>query len=352
MRKLLLITIAIIALIGIVSGSAQAQNVFRTTTPSVIAYYESLPADYHQNSDKYPVVIFLHGIGERGPNTTNKDILDDYIYKVAKLGPPMHVKNGTKFPFILISPQLKSNYGTWPSGYVMEVINHVKRQLRIDEKRIYLTGLSLGGGGVWVAAQDQAQVFAAIAPVCGGYNSTSKAINLAKENLPVWGFHGDADDIVHMSKTINMVNAINNSTPKPSPLAKVTIYPGVKHAAWSPAYKTDHSIHTPNVYEWLLSFTNTKNAGNLIPTAKAGADIARALSAGTTITLLGSGADTDGTISSYQWCKLSGPSASLSATTTKDLKVTGLTKGTYTFALCVKDNAGNTDTDYVKLVIY
>jgi dienelactone hydrolase len=351
MEKLKLIVFYSLMLVALSLSKASAQQVFKTTTSSVIGYYEYLPTNYNSNSDKYPVVIFLHGIGERGPNTKDINTLKSSITSVAKNAIPKLVKNGTQFPFILISPQLKNNHGTWPSSYVMEVINHVKTYLRIDEKRIYLTGLSLGGGGVWVAAQDNATVFAAIAPVCGGYNTVSKAINLAKENLPVWAFHGDKDNVVNMSKTINMVNAINKCTPKPSPLAKVTIYPGVSHNSWDKAYRNDHSLHNPNVYEWMMSFTNTVTAGNKIPTAKAGTDQTKSLKTGNTTSIKGSGTDIDGSIASYAWAKMSGPSATLSATTTATLKVSALKKGTYIFQLKVKDNKGNTDSDYVKVTV-
>jgi predicted peptidase len=351
MKKLRLIVVCTALMIVAAFSKGSAQNVFKTTSSSVIAYYESVPADYNSNSNKYPIVIFLHGIGERGPNTTDKNILEDNIYKVAKLGPPMYVKNGTKFPFILISPQLKSNYGSWSSSYVMEVINHVKTYLRVDERRIYITGLSLGGGGTWVTAQDNPKLFAAVVPVCGGYNSPSKAINIAKENLPVWASHGSVDKIVSMSKTVNMVNAINGCTPKPSPLAKLTIYSGVAHNAWSYAYRTDHSLHTPNVYEWMMSFTNTSTAGNKIPLAKAPSDITKSLATGTSISLTGSGTDADGSIATYTWIKVSGPTGTLSGTTTKTLKISSLKKGTYILRLQVKDNSGNTDSDYVKVTV-
>src|SRR5690606_23243071 len=136
----------------------------------------------------------------------------------------------------------------------------VKKTLRIDEDRIYLTGLSLGGGGTWTAAQDYPELFAAIAPVCGSRNSPSKACDLVKNNVPVWAFHGDADTTTPLSRSVNMVNAINDCTPAPSPKAKLSIYPGVKHNAWDMAYDPGHSYHKPNVYEWLLSHKN--NAGN------------------------------------------------------------------------------------------
>jgi dienelactone hydrolase len=334
-------------LLIVFATATHAQQVFKTTQPSTIAYYEYLPQDYNSNSDKYPVMIFLHGIGERGPNTTDVAKLQASIYEVAKLGPPMYVKNGTQFPFILISPQLKDNYGTWPSSYVMEVINHVKTYLRIDERRIYLTGLSLGGGGTWVAAQDYPELFAAIAPVCGGYNSPSKACGIASENVAVWAFHGDIDSTVPMSRSVNMVNAINACTPAPSPLAKMTIYTGVNHNAWSKAYKTDNSVHTPNVYQWITSFTNTVKKGTKVPVANAGSD--KNIAPGS-VALTGSGTDSDGSIASYAWKQISGPNTStLSTSTSASLTISNLVDGTYTFRLTVTDNVGITDSDYVKI---
>lgn len=327
-----------------------AQNVFRTTSKSVIPFYQYVPPDYNNNSNKYPVVIFLHGIGERGPNTTDKNVLDDYIHNVAKLGPPMFVKNGTKFPFILISPQLKNNYGSWPTWYVLEVINYVKTYLRIDEKKIIITGLSLGGYGAWTMIEDYPTLFAAAAPVCGGYNRTSKAPGIAKENLPVWAFHGTKDNVVHYSRTVNMVNAINGSTPKPSPLAKVTLYSDIYHDAWKYAYRTDHTKHNPNMYDWFRNFTNTHNNGNRIPTANANADQTKYYSSTRSTTVYGSASD-DGAIASYRWTKIAGPSATISGVDSKTLFVSNMVKGTYVYRLTVKDHNGNSDSDYVRIIV-
>ena len=352
MTRLKLFVFCCLSFLTISFSETSGQLVFQTTAPSVIAYYEYLPSDYQNNSKKYPVVIFLHGIGERGPNTQDVNILADNIYKVAKLGPPNFVKNGTQFPFILIAPQLKNTYGTWPSWYVLEVINHVKKYLRIDERKIYLTGLSLGGGGAWVAAQDYPELFAALVPVCGGYNSPTKAGNIGGENLPVWASHGDKDVIVPFSKTTRMVTAINACLPAPTPLAKVTIYKGVGHNAWDYAYRTDNSLHTTNVYQWMMKKTNSRNAGNIIPIAKANVDQVKYLSSATTTNIFGSGYDADGTISSYSWTKLSGPDAALSNTSSAVLKVTGLHEGKYVFRLRVTDNSGNSDSDYVQVTVH
>lgn len=324
-----------------------AQQVFKATSKSVIGFYQYLPKDYASNSNKYPVVIFLHGVGERGPNSTNLATLESAIWSVAKNGPAKQVKNGAQFPFILISPQLKNNYGTWPSWYVMEVIDYVKTYLRIDEKRIHITGFSLGGGGVWVAAQDFPKVFASASPICGGYNSPSKAAGIANEDLPVWAFHGDADPTVGVGKTINMVNAINSYNP--SPKAKLTIYPGLKHYIWERSYSPDHTYHNPNLYEWIMAQTNKKTGANLIPTANAGADIAK--SSGTSVTLAGGGTDSDGYIKSYKWRKITGNTATISSPYSKSTTVSGLKAGTYYFCLEATDEDGAKDCDYVRVVI-
>ena len=345
-----LVTLLVIALFFFAVAPVVAQpnslQTFHTTKETVIGYLQYLPKDYASNSSKYPIVIFLHGIGERGANSTSPSTLEASIASVDNLGPPKYARNGTSFPFILISPQLKNVYGNWPVSYVMEVINHVKTYLRVDEKRIHITGLSLGGGGAWTMAQDYADMFASLAPVCGAYNSTSKAVNIANEDLPVWAFHGDVDDVVSLSKSVNMVNAINAYSP--SPRALMTIYPGIKHNAWDRAYMPDHTYHTPNVYEWMMKYTNTINKGNKIPTASAGSDVTQT---GSSLSLTGTGSDSDGSISAYRWTKISGPSATLTNPSSRTVSLSSLTSGTYMFRFTVTDNSGNKDSDYVKVTI-
>lgn len=330
------------------SAPVLAQQTFQTTSETTIGMLQYLPKDYNSNSKKYPLVIFLHGVGERGANSTNKSTLEGTVQLVAKLGPPKHVKDGHNFPFILISPQLKNNNGSWPNWYVLEVINWAKSKLRVDEKQIHITGLSLGGGAAWAMMQDYPKLFASGAPLCAGYNSPGKAPNIAKENIPIWTFHGDADTTVPLSKTTKMVNAVNGSKPTPSPKVKLTVYPGVKHDAWGRAYRPDHSYHKPNVYEWMMSQSNKKNGSNSLPTANAGSD--KTYNGTSKITLSGSGSDSDGSIRSYKWSKISGPSATISSSSSKSTSVS-VTKGTYMFKLTVTDDDGDTDSDYVKVTI-
>ncbi len=252
--------------------NAQNQKA-KITSVSGIHFYEYLPPDYTTSKNDFPVVIFLHGLAERGDTEKSLALIE-------KHGPPKHVKAGYKFPFILISPQLKTKYTDWPVSYIDEVLEYVKTTLKINASRIYLTGLSLGGGGTWMYAQDPVlgKKLAAIAVVCGSRNTPAKAVVLANNNLPVWAFHGDADTKVDFNKTIKMVDAINACTPPPSPLAIKTIYSGITHSSWNNAYRIDNSLHDPNVYEWLLQWKNPhipmgvksklSNQSNLIETPK------------------------------------------------------------------------------------
>jgi len=339
-------------ILSVIASSFCFQVVAQQTsriTPSGIGYLEYLPDDYHSNSNKYPLVVFLHGYREKGASSTDPKLIMRELPRAASVGLPKYVKNGKKYPFILITPQLKRSYGTWPSSYVKNVIDHVRKELRIDEKRIYLTGLSLGGFGVWRTAGDYPQLFAAIAPVCAGGNAMDKASAIARENVAVWGFHGGNDYVVSHTVTTRMVNAINSAPKKPNPLAKVTIFPGMGHVIWDKAYKETE------VLEWLLTFRNGSNSNaeppsNSHPVANAGPDKFITLPANS-VTIHGSGSDKDGEIVSYSWTKASGGPATVRQNDSKTLLVEGLEEGAYLFRLTVRDNDGAAASDNVSVVV-
>lgn len=347
-------TLILSAIISILFFSANAQQVGKVT-PSGIGYLEYLPDGYHSSSADYPVVISLHGIKEKGTSSTNPQQVMRDLPRVANVGLPKYVKQGKKYPFILISPQLKSQYGTWPPSFIIEVLAHVKKTLRVDEKRIYLTGLSLGGFGVWKTAGVYPEVFAAIAPICAGGNSLENANAIAQENVATWGFHGDADKIVSYTVTTRMVNAINAAPRKPNPLAKVTIFPHMGHIIWDKAY------NETNVLSWMLTFRNGSSGGgqpkentgsnedaNKTPVANAGADRTLTLPANS-VTLEGKASDADGKITAYEWAKVSGGSATLGQTSSATLQVADLEQGEYVFRFTVKDDDGAADSDEVKV---
>ena len=328
------------AMLCFASLQAFAQQTAKMTSTG-IGYLEYLPQGYKTNSNNYPVVISLHGIKEKG-NT-----LSD-VGRVANVGLPKYVKYGQNYAFILISPQLKTSMSRWTGDYVMQVINHVRKTLRIDNRRIYLTGLSLGGGGVWSVATAYPSVFAAILPICSGYNATSSANKIASENIATWGFHGDKDYTVNYTVTQKMINAINGCTPKPSPLAKFTIFPGMGHIIWDKVYKETSALN------WLLGFTNGSTSSttvtNAAPTVSAGGDKTITLPTNST-TLQASASDNDGTIKSYTWTKVSGSTLTMSGTTSSKLYLSKMLAGTYTFRITVRDDDGASKYDDVKVTV-
>ena len=330
---------------GLSYANLHAQQTAKITS-SGIGYLEYLPQDYNKNTNNYPVVIFLHGIGERGTTSSDPATLKNSVQKVANVGLAKDAKYGAQFPFILISPQLKSSYGKWPSGYVIDVLNHVKKNLRINEKRIYITGLSLGGYGTWTTLGDYPQVFAGAIPICSGGSALSKACAIAAENVPLWAFHGTADKIVSYTVTTKMINAVNACSPKPSPLAKTTLFSGLGHNIWDKVYKQTNAI------SWMLSFTNgtTSTTTNKPPVVSAGADKSITLPTNE-VYLPGSASDPDGSIATYKWTKLSGSTVSMGGTSSSKLRAYNMVAGTYAFRLTVKDNDGASKYDDVKVTV-
>jgi hypothetical protein len=332
---------SLLALATLIWSGAIAQQTTKMS-PAGTGFLQYLPQGYSGNTNKYPIVISLHGIKEKG--NTSADVI-----RVANVGLPKYVKYGSQYPFILISPQLKTTMGKWTGAYVMEVLNYVKTYLRVDPSRIYLTGLSLGGGGVWSVVSAYPSVWASILVLCNGYNITSAAGTISNADLPVWAFHGDKDAVVNYNVSVSMINAINNVSPRITPVSKLTILPGLGHVIWDVVYKQTTAL------DWLLSFkkgstTSTTTPIDSAPIANAGSDKTLSLPTNSTI-LAGSGTDADGTIASYTWAKKSGGTVTLSGTTTKSLSLSGLVAGSYTFALTVKDDKGVTDSDDVIVTV-
>lgn len=339
-------------------SNAMAQQTAQVT-PSKIGYLEYLPEGYSANKNRYPLVISLHGIGEKGTSSTDVNAIKESAKKVANAGLPRYVKNGTKYPFILISPQLKSSQSRWTGAYVMDVINYVKKTLRVDNSRIYLTGLSLGGGGVWSVLSEYPDFFAAVVPICSGYSVVSAACKIASADVPVWAFHGDRDYTVSYRVSEKMINAINACSPQPSPRAKFTIFPGMGHNTWDRTYKETSAL------TWMLGYKKgnvsadedndededvNSSAPNKLPVVNAGGDKTITLPT-RAITLVGSASDPDGKVASYRWTKISGPGAPMLNTTTRKLWAYNLVAGTYVYRLTAKDNDGGSRYDDVKLTV-
>jgi predicted peptidase len=235
--------------ISVIPASAQqVAKVITTADGSKIGFLEAKPADYGKK--KHPLIIFLHGIDERGNGTSE-------IMKVASHGLPKLLKNTTlQFngeTFIVLSPQLSKAYGAWEVFYIDEMLRYAKT-LQVDTNRIYLTGISIGGGAVWgycSISEAHAKQFAAIAPLCAAcYYDYQKLDVLARAGTPVWAFVGSADKTVSPTCTLQAVDAINAANKKKP--AKETVYKGLGHNVWDRAYDPGNRFHKPNLYEWLL----------------------------------------------------------------------------------------------------
>jgi poly(3-hydroxybutyrate) depolymerase len=350
---------------------ANAQQVTKSLTATngtQIGFLEYKPTNYSKQT-KYPLIIFLHGIGERGNGTTDlPNVAANAIPRLISAGNTMtfaNPNNGQQETFLVLSPQLDKQYGSWQNFYTDEMIKYAKSNLSIDPNRIFLCGISLGGGGVWKYATNSLQnanQFAGIIPCCGTGEGTDFC-NLNQAKTAVWAFHAMDDGTVGVGNTQYAQIKISQCTPALA--AKFTYYPYGGHGIWDWAFDPGHSMQNPNVYEWMLSLSrngsgnnnnqgqdNNNNKPNVPPVANAGGDQAITLPVNA-VTLDGTGSkDSDGSIKSYSWTKVSGPAsgtiASPSAATTT---VTGLTVGTYVFQLTVTDDQGATASDNVTVSV-
>ena len=221
-----------------VQSKQTAQLLTKTRSKRInLNYLLFLPEGYAAKpSTNWPLILFLHGIGERGSDP----------WKVKVHGPPKIAEKMTNFPFIVISPQCPN--GEWWSNEILgALLDEMIAKYQVDTNRLYLTGLSMGGFGAWNLALEFPQRFAAVAPVCGGgnpyypnaYDARRKAV---LKSLPFWVFHGDKDPSVALEESERMVKALK----KFGCDVKFTVYPGVGHDCWTQTY------NNPQLYEWFL----------------------------------------------------------------------------------------------------
>ena len=194
-----------------------------------LRYLLALPEGYEASEEAWPLVLFLHGAGERG----------DDLSRVAIHGPPRHVREGQDFPFILVSPQAPEGEW-WKASELAALLDEIESTHRVDPDRIYVTGLSMGGFGTWELLQDYPDRFAAAAPVCGG--GTPGKICAARE-VPIWAFHGALDNVVPPVRSEEMVNRLERCDGD----IQYTLYPEANHDSWTETYAN------PELYAWLLS---------------------------------------------------------------------------------------------------
>lgn len=209
-------------------ASRQSKETFDVGEDRQMEFLLYLPKDYEEK-ENWPLVMFLHGAGERG----------DDLDQVKKHGPPKLIENGKDFPFIVVSPQCPK--GTWwKTDDLVKLMDHIMEIHNVDDNRVYLTGLSMGGRGTWQLAGAIPEKLAAIVPICGPKDE-SVVDKIA--TIPVWVFHGAKDPVVKVDNSDTMVRLLKEKGGEP----KYTVYPEAQHDSWTEAYDTEE------LYSWLLS---------------------------------------------------------------------------------------------------
>jgi predicted peptidase len=220
------------------AGKQQPQALEKTITKIVKAnYLLYLPKEYSKASDKkWPLLIFLHGSGESGSD----------IEKVKVHGPPKLIAAGKEFPFIVVSPQAPDMPRRgWDVELMNTLLDDLIEKYAVDEDRVYLTGLSMGGYGTWAWAAASPERFAAVAPICGG-GQPRQARRM--KDVPVWAFHGAKDPVVPLKESEDMIAALKTAGAEP----KLTVYPEAMHDSWTATYDN------AELYTWLLEHKRKK----------------------------------------------------------------------------------------------
>ena len=256
MRAVLLKISTILALVAVSSTGGFAADakevfeplVFKNAAGQTLPYRLMKPKDYDAKQ-KYPLVLFLHGAGERGT--------DNLIQLVHGMNDFASDENRTKYPCFVVAPQCPEgkrwvevdwtsdahDFDATPSDtmkLVLELLTALQQEYRVDSSRLYVTGLSMGGYGAWDLISRFPEKFAAAAPVCAGADE-KMAPKIAK--VPLWTFHGDKDTVVKPARSRNMVAALKQAGGKPL----YTEYEGVAHDSWVRTY------HDPKLLEWMFA---------------------------------------------------------------------------------------------------
>ncbi|MSU50586.1 MAG: phospholipase [Opitutus sp.] len=242
------------------ADSQTTQRFERTITKTVgYEYLLALPTGYDAGAEKrWPLLLFLHGAGERGTD----------VWLVAKHGPPKLLRADTppapnEKPegraqreaatkalaenVIVVSPQCPAGVW-WDDDAVGALLDEIAAKHRVDARRVYLAGLSMGGYGTWSYAMKNPGRFAAIVPICGGgepgtVRRTARLRKAELTRLGVWVFHGAKDPTVPLEESQQMVDALKKVGVTD---VQFTIYPEAKHDSWT------ESFANPELYAWLL----------------------------------------------------------------------------------------------------
>lgn len=231
MRLFVGVFISMFLLQGCRAQSRLVQDHLETVTIEDLHYYLYFPKDYESKEDeKFPLLLFLHGGGESGES----------LETIKRNGPPKLIASGKQFPFLILAPQNPHKKKWWNTNAVVQLLDTIVKNNRVDVNRVYLTGLSRGGGAAWELAVQYPKKFAALAVVCGMAPVPYAA--WIDKKMPIWVFHGEDDKSIPISESEAMVDRLKAMGYK----VRFTRYPGVGHDSWVQAYRTDE------LYKWFV----------------------------------------------------------------------------------------------------
>ncbi|QMW06057.1 carboxylesterase family protein [Spirosoma foliorum] len=174
-----------------------AQSIPKSKSREKYPYLLYLPKDYATNKAAYPLVIYLHGGSQKGND----------LAKLKTYGLPHLVDKGRDFNFIIASPQCPDGKFWSTDNWFDSLYNELITKYRVDQKRVYLTGISMGGYGAWQTAIAYPDKFAALVPLCGGCDDSTQVCRI--RHIPIWTFHGIDDDLIPISETERLVRRLD-----------------------------------------------------------------------------------------------------------------------------------------------
>ena len=195
-------------------------------------YISYLPNDYHKQENLSPLLIFLHGTPQRGSDFS----------ELKKVGIPKLLEKGDfKSQMIVIAP-LCPKFESWDSASLFSIYKLIEKKYRIDTKRVYITGFSMGGFGALKFAKEYPYIFAAMAPVCSG---GSKYMSEYIAHIPTWFFHGKKDEVIEFEKTKELVDKLKELKSD----VRFTEYEKLGHEIWEKVYGN------MDLYDWFLNYS-------------------------------------------------------------------------------------------------
>ncbi len=225
----------------------------------VPGYLLHLPEDYEQTQSAFPLLFFLHGIIQKGDGSAAS------LEKVANHGPFRTMRDGhwdPSLPLIVVGPQSGGIEPWWSGHQVRVVLDHVRSAYRVDRRRVYLSGISMGGRSVWWLARNFSGEFAAVVPVSGWAGDLNDTCDVFR-GMGIWAFHGDRDPLIRLASGRLPIDVLSACVPPLEPAPRLTVLNDAGHGQWTRVYDNLHGDTNKgadgethdDIYRWMLSFS-------------------------------------------------------------------------------------------------